>query len=141
MKKALKQTVASSAKSMSATTSPSRPGHAQKRSFHGTPTDAAHSSSSHTPQYGQYQHQQPSRPQAHQQPHESRMSFSSTSSGGARRGSAQSWDGMVFDEDVIEELRPIFAEKARRTGTGTGTSAGGAGMRAMDTGKGDEWVW
>lgn len=142
MKKALQKTAKTSAKSVSAATSPPRPGMTQKRSFHGTPQDAAYSrsalGSSQTPQYSQYQ--QPPRPQAQTQAsYESKMSYSSASGDAVRRGSAHSADGIAYDEDMIEELRPIFAEKARRSG-----GSGGAGttqMRAMNTGKGDEWVW
>jgi len=112
----------------------------QKQSFHSTPQDAAYSrsatGSSHTPHYSQYQ--QPPRPQASTQAsYDSRMSYSSASSDAARRGSAHSMDGIAYDEDMIEELRPIFAEKAKRSAGGSGTTQ----MRAMNTGKGDEWVW
>ncbi|EGY14502.1 hypothetical protein VD0002_g6939 [Verticillium dahliae] len=96
---------------------------ASHRSFHNTPQESSSSQLS--------THQHPS----HQRPkHDTgKMSYSSSSSSSSRAS-----DGIVFDEDVIEELRPILAERAR---TGEGRTGKGQQMRGMGTGQGAEWVW
>lgn len=67
-----------------------------------------------------------------------RMAFSSSAETG-QANTRSEWsqkNDMVFDEDVIVELRPIFEERARPR-----ESWDGRQTRAMDTGKGEEWVW
>ncbi|ROT42060.1 hypothetical protein SODALDRAFT_6208 [Sodiomyces alkalinus F11] len=84
------------------------------------------------------------------EPRESRMSFSlvsatissPTSSAGTRSKAGEGSAGSsrtVFDEDVVEELRPIFAERASRGAVKLGKER--VEMRSMTTGTGAEWVW
>lgn len=47
--------------------------------------------------------------------------------------------GFIFDEDVVEELRPILAERAARGEVKFGKEK--VEMRSLTTGTGAEWVW
>ncbi|CRK21682.1 hypothetical protein HYQ45_015362 [Verticillium longisporum] len=99
---------------------------ASRRSFHNTPQESSSS------QLSTHQHPYHQRPK-----HDTgKMSYSSSSSSSS--SSSRKADGIVFDEDVIEELRPIFAERAR---AGEGRTGKGQQMRGMGTGQGAEWVW
>jgi hypothetical protein len=123
----------SSSRIMSPTmSSPSKSSH--KRNFHTTPQEAANTRPTTTTHPG-YRTQYFTSPPPHtpsQHPYDTRM-YSSGSS--TRR--QQQHSGSPFDEDIIEELRPMMEQKARSKG-----SAKAAGdMRAMHTGKGEEWVW
>lgn len=139
--KAIKPSLARTVTSPTKATSSSRlmSPSAISRTFHSTPQDAAYTRPTMTAREHGYTTQfftspPPKKPStASQHPYDARK----YSSGAAPRRPQQQQKGSPFDEDVIEELRPMVANKTRSTGSGK--KAGG--MRAMNTGKGEEWVW